>query len=72
MKKEKIMEYKKSLKTPYTGMTEDLMNEIEGIEVKEDDVNYDLNGDGVVDAKDRSIAGKVLASSRSKKTRKVK
>ena len=67
MKKEKLMEYKKSLKNPYTGLTEELVNKIEGIKVKEDDINYDLNGDGVVDKKDASIAGKVL-----RKTRKVK
>ena len=35
-------------------------------EPQEEEFNLDLNGDGVVDAKDYSIAGKVLASKRKK------
>lgn len=33
-------------------------------EVIEEVINFDLNGDGVVDDKDSSIAGKVLANAR--------
>ena len=35
-------------------------------QVEEKKVDYDLNDDGVVDEKDMSIAGKVLASGRKK------
>lgn len=42
-----IAEYKKGLKTPYTGMTKELMNKIEGIEepkiVLEDMTKDELN-----------------------------
>ena len=38
---------------------------IESKEIKQD--SLDLNGDGVVDSKDMSIAGKVLSKGRSKK-----
>jgi hypothetical protein len=37
---------------------------------KKKDNPLDLNGDGVVDADDRSIAGKVLASGRKSKKKK--
>lgn len=63
----KLEVYKKSLKRPYTGMTKELRNKIDGIEVKEDEVDMDLNDDGVVDKKDASIAGKVLRNSRKKR-----
>ncbi len=71
MTDEKIIKYKKSLKGRYTGMTEKIANEIglpkKKVEKIEDKVNMDLNNDGVVDKKDASIAGKVLANSRKKK-----
>ena len=39
---------------------------------KEKEVDMDLNDDGVVDNKDASIAGKVLANSRKKKKEMIK
>ncbi len=64
MTDEKIIKYKKSLKGRYTGMTDKIAKEIglpkKKIEKKEDEVDMDLNGDGVFDAKDKSIAGRVL------------
>ncbi|HCX23118.1 MAG TPA: hypothetical protein DHN29_14455 [Cytophagales bacterium] len=36
---------------------------------KQEDVDMDLNNDGVVDKKDKSIAAKVLSSGRKKKSR---
>ncbi len=64
MTDEKIIRYKKSLKSRYTGMTEKIANEIglskKKVEKKEDEVDMDLNGDGVFDSKDKSIAGRVL------------
>lgn len=35
-------------------------------EAPKDELAFDLNGDGVVDAKDRSLAGKLLASNEGK------
>ncbi len=71
MTHEKIIKYKKGLKRIYTGMTEKIAKEIglpkkEG-EKEEDEVDMDLNNDGVVDKKDASIAGRVLANSRKKR-----
>ena len=38
------------------------------LDIKPDNkINFDLNNDGVVDDKDSSIAGKVLANARKKK-----
>lgn len=62
----RIIAYKQSLKGRYTGMTEELMKQIEGIKVT-DKIDYDLNRDGVIDHKDVSIAGKLL-----KKQQRVK
>jgi len=42
------------------------------VEPKEDKNPLDLNGDGKVDGKDKSIAGRVLASGRKKKSKKRK
>ncbi len=36
-----------------------------------DELNLDLNGDGVFDSKDKSIAAKVLRTKTSKKSKKV-
>ncbi len=42
-------------------------------ENKEEELSLDLNGDGIVDSKDASIAGKVMAKARySKKASKKK
>ena len=64
MTDEKIIKYKKSLKGRYTGMTDKIAKEIglpkKKVEKNEDEVDMDLNGDGVFDAKDKSIAGKIL------------
>jgi hypothetical protein len=38
--------------------------------VSESKIDYDLNGDGVFDDKDKSIAGKVLATNRKRKLNK--
>lgn len=37
----KLEEYKKGLKRPYTGMTIDLRNKIDGIEIEEEKVDLD-------------------------------
>ena len=67
MNKEKLEAYMKNLKTPYTGMTEELSNKIEGIEVKHTDkIDLDLNQDGKVDKQDFSKAGRVLAEAKNK------
>jgi len=65
--KEKLAQYKRSLKRPYRGLTDDLRDLIDGVKVKEN-LGFDLNNDGVFDAKDKSIAAKALR----KKIKKVK
>ena len=69
MNKEKLIQYKSDLKTPYTGLINDMIDTINDTEVK-DDINMDLNNDGIVDKKDISLAAKVLARSRKKKINK--
>jgi len=70
MNKEKLKAYKKDLKSPYTGLSQDMTDEIDGKKIKVDEFDGDLNGDGVTDHKDASIAGKTLA--RYRKNKKVK
>lgn len=69
MNKEKLRIYKDNLKSPYTGMTEELSNKIDGIEINVDKIDLDLNKDGKVDKADASIAGKVLQNIKQKKVK---
>lgn len=39
MTDEKLVQYKKDLKNPYTGMTKDLRDKIDGIEVEKIDID---------------------------------
>ncbi len=41
MTDKKLEEYKKSLKSPYTGMTKELRDKIDGIEIKEEKIDID-------------------------------
>lgn len=66
---EKLIQYKQSLTSPYTGMIEELRDKIDGIKIDKKE-NYDLNKNGQFDKDDSSIAGKVLQQ--SKKLKKVK
>lgn len=50
MTNKKIIEYKKSLKNPYTGMTKGLKDKIDGIEIKEEKIDLDsMNKDELND-----------------------
>ena len=69
MNKDKLKAYKLNLKSPYTGLTEDLANKIDKKKINTDKIDMDLNGDGVLDHKDASIAGKTLAKYRKKKVK---
>ena len=62
----KIEAYKSNLTSRYTGMTQELLDKIEGKKI-EKKVNLDLNRDGTVDKKDMSLAGKVLAQNKKQK-----
>jgi len=42
---------------------------VEDVSESKTEIDYDLNGDGVFDDKDKSIAGKILATKRKNKNK---
>lgn len=66
MNNEKLKAYKMSLKSPYTGMTEELANKIDGMKIDTDMIVMDLNRDGKFNKDDLTIAGKVLQKNKQK------